>query len=117
MFVDEKQQGEGVPVKVGTLKLSEAMRVGARLRPQAFVNYFTGGGSCAIGAAYEAATGRSDYESDDAPDADEVFPQLAKIFPGSEYEGDSLEDAIWEKNDIDQWSREKIADWLESHGY
>lgn len=117
MFVEHKEQGEVTEAPAKILKLSEAMRIGARLRPQGFVEYFTGGGSCAIGAAYEAVTGRTDYNSDDAPEVSEVFPQLAQPFPGSDYKDDTLEDAIWEKNDIDYWSREKIADWLESHGY
>ena len=36
------------------MQLSEAIRLGAMLRPQAYGHYFIRGGSCAMGAAYEA---------------------------------------------------------------
>src|ERR1700741_3225132 len=59
--------------QVGTLKLSEAMRIGARLRPQCSGYLFNNGASCALGAAYEAVYGypplrhhKGDFASKDA---------------------------------------------------
>ncbi len=37
------------------MKLSEAIRLGAMIRPQTYNAYFSLGGSCVLGAAFEAA--------------------------------------------------------------
>lgn len=97
------------PVK--TLKLSEAMRIGARLRPQCRGDLFDSVGSCALGAAYEGMTGKTDafFHSD----VSDLFPQILGV------NGDLNEIGreVLEKNDGDGWTREQIADWLEAQGY
>ena len=82
------------------LKLSEAMRIGAALRPQCYGNYFIDGRSCAIGAAWEGF--------------------------GFSPPKDSLTITVWWSNhkwpnvialnDHTCWTREAIADWLERQG-
>ena len=44
--------------KVGKLKLSEAMRIGAKIRPQCLHVLYDGVSSCALGAIYEGALGK-----------------------------------------------------------
>jgi len=96
--------------KVGTLKLSEAIRIGARLRPQAFGGWFVDGGSCAIGAALEAVGLRDDDMDVRGGVLMEHFPQLAN--PGYT----PLAREIIRLNDGKKMSRESIADWLEWQG-
>jgi hypothetical protein len=94
-----------------TLKLSEAMRIGARIRPQCTGCFFSEGRSCAIGAAYEARTGRMVAY----PASDPVQREFPELFdhPGHFSE---LGVAIYRRNDRGD-TREQIADWLESKGY
>lgn len=108
MFVEEKTQGEPQPVKFGTLKLSKAIRIGAALRPHQCRGVFFGhGGSCAMGAAYEAITGKTLKEGS----TDGSF--LRGVVPGFDDYG--LRFSIAERNDKGE-SREQIAEWLESQG-
>ena len=85
------------------MKLSEAIRAGAKLRPQAFGWYFKDGGSCAIGAAYEARTGMVGFV-DGASDVLCAVPEIldAPLFW-----------AITEMNDLQRMTREQIADRVE----
>ena len=108
------------------MKLSEALRIGAKLRPQAFGCFFEGDGenpvcSCALGAIYEATFGlpdkldeyspcRVDYINKDALIDD--YPELIL-----EVDGEELYYLISHLNDGDGMEREAIADWLESEGY
>lgn len=127
MFVEEKTQGEAPPVKVGMLKLSDAIRIGARLRPQGRETLFSNGKSCALGAAYEAVYGDPGRDAGfpdlphDARNKDDVFGQrLDESFPALNTRlggGFRVKDQVWRKNDNERWSREKIADWLESQGF
>lgn len=100
MFIDTKERPAGeVQQKVGRLKLSEAIRIGARLRPQIMDGcYRTRFGTCAIGAAFEA-TGINEWYA------------LAR-FVGVPYD---LHYKITSRNDSGE-SRESIATWLESQG-
>lgn len=111
MFVETEKRPQGEPhgePQVKPMKLSEAIREGAKLRPQYFgADYFGNGGSCALGAAYEAVTGHGHYYADDAPTIEDLFPSLTV----------ELEMEIWDKNDQECLSREQIADWLEARGY
>jgi hypothetical protein len=58
MFVEHKSPGEASPnrekLPEEITKLSEAIRIGATKRPQCTGDYFDNGGSCALGAAWEA---------------------------------------------------------------
>ncbi len=88
-------------------KLSQAIRIGARLRPQCFDgNIFSGGKSCAIGAAYEGVTGRT-FKGPRYSRVEEIFPDLTF----------ALTEQIWMWNDSDGLTREQIADKLEKLGY
>jgi hypothetical protein len=94
---------------VGTLKLSEAIRIGARMAPQVRGMYVdhSSGGVCAIGAAGLAA-GFFTVQSW-TPCAQEAF---FRSYP----KGRHLHVEITTRNDRGD-SRESIADWLESIGY
>lgn len=100
MFIDTKERPAGeVQQKVGRLRLSEAIRIGAKLRPQITNGcYRDSSGTCAIGAAFEA-TGIKEWYS------------LAK-FVGVPT---NLHIQITSRNDRGE-SRESIADWLQSQG-
>jgi len=112
MFVDEKQQGEPQTAEQANrkLKLSEAIRIGAAKRPQAVGKYFKDGASCALGAAYEAVTGKY-VESGSGG-----LPNMIKWFEDHFEMDDWRGMDITERNDRGV-SREQIADWLESQGY
>lgn len=108
MFVQEKTQGEVTKAPAKVLKLSEAIRIGAALRPHQCVGVFFGqGGSCALGAAYEAITGRTLKEGSTEGAI------LKGIVPG--YDDYGLRFEITGRNDRGE-TREHIADWLESRG-
>lgn len=77
------------------------------LRPQVRGRLFRNGGSCAIGAAMEA-TGSEYNEELVMVDATKRFPIL---FNGSNV--DYVGRRIWKKNDLDNLTREAIADWLQ----
>lgn len=92
--------------------LSEAIRLGAMLRPQGRIQFFPENNSCALGAAMEAVGLRnacleyvSLYNCDDTALLRKTFPVLA-------CEIDPIFD-VAEKND-EGWTRERIADWVES---
>jgi hypothetical protein len=104
------------------MKLSEAIREGAKLRPQAFGVYFDFAindiapcASCAMGAAYEAATGTicSDLRLDQLA---QHFPELTieKVWGRSK---GTLWGHILDLNDNKRIKRESIADWLEQQGF
>ncbi len=92
--------------QVGTLKLSAAIRIGARFRPQHYGMADTNhaGRSCALGAADEALTGKYNGYGSASGQGFETTP------PRVIYD-------VWHKNDYDKWTREQIADWLEEQGY
>lgn len=94
------------PEQLRPLKASEALRIGAAIRPQCFGQPFYDGASCAIGAIYEGLTGHYAKLNNWQPVYDYV---ASAIFP--------IEiRSIWFRNDTDRWSREQIADWLEGQG-
>lgn len=118
------------------MKLSEAIRKGAALRPQAFRGFFRENsgsildrtfGSCALGAACEGMMLEEEGRRfERKPSQSEVLGRLAlnwpKLFKNPEPgEGEELElgPAGWEvieMNDIHKRSREEIAAYLEGHG-
>jgi hypothetical protein len=101
-----------------SLKLSEAIRLGAMLRPQYKGGYFgtvdhtSELGSCAMGAALEAA-------GPGAPiNLEKTFPLITSYvtFTPSPSIGavrSRLDYIITYLNDDRDWSRERIADWVE----
>lgn len=101
------------------MKLSEAMREGAKLRPQGFgglfMNYPNDITSCAIGAAFEADTGL-------ISPSDGKFKEwasergLTRIMTGGGLGLNDLYEQIVQLNDYSRMTREVIADWLEEQG-
>src|SRR5260221_13134749 len=105
-FVDTEQYTAGeVQQKVGRLKLSEALRIGARLRPQGFgapIRRRDDGTSCAMQAIAEGMTGILTRTTHEAMELSGVSGLLCE--------------RIWMQNDGYRLSRESIADWLQSQG-
>ncbi len=99
------------------MKLSEAIRLGAMIRPQARGAFFKGGGSCALGAALEAV-GVEYYEYGGISPDD--YRQIHTRWPwtGVRYKGAYVglpkkpTDVIWRLNDSLLRTREEIADWV-----
>lgn len=106
--------------------LSEAIREGAKLRPQGFGNFLEVRGNeictCALAAAYEAITDKHEltiFES--------YIPTITRHVGYDLYARyadhpihctrECLKDIIVDLNDREGQSREQIADWLQSIGY
>lgn len=102
------------------MRLSEAMRLGASMKPQCFGSlYITNSqgwvvATCAIGAVYNAFS-KSFCEF---PHEIQVFLHRAPCpcpVPdcNSRADGRDLEEVIMHLNDDHKWSRESIADFIE----
>ena len=108
----------------GKMKLSEAVRVGAMLRPQGVGAYFTkryfvspennfGEGectrSCALGAAYEATFGQTDVTVDPGQDG-----AMRKAYPVLNRRIGVVDLHLWitNLNDREGWTRTQIADYV-----
>lgn len=95
------------------MKLSEAIRLGAMLRPQAFYGLFAGGGSCANGAALEAfgckPTSEDPWEYMPS-DLIEFSDSIAR-HPVTGY-SDAINTVIVGLNNDWRWTRESIANWV-----
>lgn len=111
------------------LRLSEAIRLGAMLRPQGFGHLFSHGKSCALGAAKEAIGMKGKRGKSTAWKMGQTFDfpaywpwlRMAVTHPVKEYQCGPdcrhASDAFWvvmHLNDHLRWSRERIADWVES---
>jgi hypothetical protein len=108
MFVEHKEVGEVQPHRENAstpLKLSAAIRIGALMHPQGRHLVYSHGKTCALGAAIAGRggdLGREDYEYRES-----VLPDVW---------GTPLAEEIIARNDFNGWTREQIADWLESKG-
>src|SRR5690348_3552204 len=93
------------------MKLSEAIRLGATLRPQGFGRFIADGKSCAWGAAYEAIGSEG---GPTAVDPSEWFWFYTIPFNCPECGADERKtgDVIIHLNDFHHWTRERIADWV-----
>lgn len=108
------------------MKLSEAIREGAKLRPQGFGGFVTLDSNnvtctCVIAAAFEALTGK-------LPDInrDRIIETVAQktgvpyrveiVHPVFNYQTNPYH-AAYALNDNERWTREQIAAWLEGQGY
>lgn len=97
------------------MKLSDAIRLGSMTGPQTFGRYETGDATCAVGAAYRAVGLRpiADTQKFRA-----MFP-LATAFNDApcpvcglvRVDGVSTAPHL---NDHHMWTREQIADWVET---
>ena len=112
------------------MKLSEAIRLGAMLKPQAFDDFTDGIGTCAWGAANEAIGLKADGDpaiprqwwslcnppSEACPECGIEFHNCcdAKDFDACDCEDQCapVSDVIVHLNDDHQWTREQIADWV-----
>lgn len=109
MFVEHKEQGEAVPVKVGALKLSEAIRAGIATVPET-IDYC----GCALGAAYTYITG-GDLQVDQFKSKHQGsgYKVVADMFQVP-YE---IAYTASKDHQFGHRSRTGCADWLESQGY
>jgi hypothetical protein len=106
--------------QVGKIRISEAMRLGAMQTPQAFGTLFepqttgfwlwkkTVTATCAMGAALHAVGNIYLYQ-------DHWFPVLMRpaACPACGQRNSTVENTIMHLNDSHEWSRERIADWVE----
>lgn len=106
------------------MRLSEAIRLGAMLKPQAFGDYTDGIGSCAWGAANEAMGRPVDHEEVDDAWLVMLHPPVAHCpacgivalsTPIDDAEGQgAIAFLVEHLNDDHRWTREAIADWVET---
>jgi hypothetical protein len=96
------------------MKLSDAIRLGAMTGPQCFSGYFgEGSSSCAMGSALIAVGAtHGGYGA-----IWDVFPEALLVVPSCPSCGESLNcvaDGVYHLNDDHLWTREAIADWVET---
>jgi hypothetical protein len=97
------------------MKLSEAIRLGAMLNPQAFGNFTDGVGTCAIGAAH-LAVGLPMREDVDFPREWDVVLEFEGGCPECGLTVFDTTDDLnipAHLNDTHRWTRERIADWAD----
>lgn len=101
------------------MRLSEAIRLGATMKPQSFGGGpHRNGGSCAIGAATDAIGLPENAACRDYPMPWlRLFDELRRVeCPACKtLLGDSMIGPIPHLNDDHRWSRERIADFVELH--
>jgi hypothetical protein len=122
MFLEHKEATEITEAPAKTLKLSEAIRIGARIRPKCTSALFDEGRSCALGAAYEAVYGYPGDGHYGFPAMDgrlglRFGEALSRAFPALYDSQRYLLHEVFAHNDFHEWTREQIADWLEAQGY
>ena len=98
------------------VKLSEAIRLGAMLKPQAFGDYWADGGSCAIGAACDAAgvmlADIHYFESGFEALFRQACPACG-VTPDDKHTCHAgFCNTVVHLNDTHRWTREQIADWV-----
>lgn len=96
------------------MRLSEAIRLGSMMKPQGFGTgavFATVEASCALGAAADAA-GIMEMRYAGAVDK---WPFLSAVdqCPACS-ERTRRVDLTWHLNDVHRWSREQIADWVQT---
>lgn len=107
------------------MKLSEAIRLGSMLKPQAFGSYRADGGTCAMGAAIDAIGGLVAGKSDEVwpivAQGPAVCPECADVIhrhhhPYNPYVVvcNPTGAMIIHLNDDHRWTRERIADWVQT---
>lgn len=100
------------------MKLSEAIRLGAMATVQGFGadSIFSDDAPCALGAARLAAGIQQPSESIVFPELMRHWPVLAKrtSCPECRKHDEVAIGTVWHLNDEHKWSRERIADWVES---
>ncbi len=112
------------------MKLSEAIRLGAMMKPQAFGTWFDGEGTCATGAALDAMGFLGNPEAFPSREIEEVL--IAPYLASPQFKRHSAElggnrkrpcrcngkDGVGpimvHLNNRHRWTRERIADWVET---
>ena len=94
------------------MKLSEAIRLGAMIRPQAFGHRFRAGGSCAWGAAQEAIGLHGPHVSWMDLPADWRSIWSWRPCPDLSCNHRFNYSLIAHLNDDHRWTRERIADFV-----
>lgn len=101
------------------MTLSEAIRLGAMMKPQAF-NSGSDGGSCALRAAHDAlglssVMTVSGYAVINYSELAHRYPMLhtVSVCPHCGFD-DTTVSLVWHLNDQHHWTRERIADWIDS---
>ena len=98
-----------------SMKLSEAIRQGCEAYPHKCKHgYFQNGDkACALGAAIASYVGRRPDSPYDI--AEKILPGRMHIFRNPVTgETDSMYNIIIDLNDSEDWTREQIADWLDT---
>lgn len=130
MKLSEATDPEGQGVVRGRLSLSQAARKGAEMHPQGYGELVesrcTPEGeetlcTCFLGAAW-AGLGH-DIHYMEAEEEAQICYELKKVWPlldvvrkGPVHLHGPLQSIITRLNDLKRWTREDIADWLESEG-
>lgn len=103
------------------MKLSEAIRLGGMMRPQAFGVFYDRiiDGVCALGAALDVCGALNKDNPIDGKQNHflaERFPivKALHVCPQCGSKGHFHEMLIAHLNDTHRWTREQIADWVES---
>lgn len=99
------------------MKLSEAIRLGAMMKPQAFGSFYDNGGSCALGAACDALGIDPNLETQFLFVPDKIGYSVCPECGMTRFQRNTAEDdayLIVHLNDIHRWTREQIADWVET---
>ncbi len=97
------------------MRFSEAIRIGARRRPQTKFRLFADGRSCAMGAAIEALTGLTDINIDLSrlraayPWAWKIDTYACPLDCTIQY---SISEIIMYLNDCHEWSREALLSFI-----
>jgi hypothetical protein len=94
------------------MRLSEAIRLGSLLKPQTFGDYENLSGTCALGAACEAMGVDLACSGDIAKF--EISHALLLSLDCPVCHDAVAPDVVVHLNDDHRWTREAIADWLES---
>src|SRR6266566_4660138 len=98
-------------VRRTAMRLSEAILLGSTIGPQAFGHFFLNDGTCAMGAAALAVGGH-------AGETFLMFEQHWKWTEEIEAEcpacgvSGKIISVIPHLNDIEEWTRERIAEWI-----
>lgn len=93
------------------MRLSEAIRLGAMLKPQGFgfgSGHPTASATCALGSAYEASNCGDGWWN-----LEKCFPIVNLLPTKCPSCGDAMPSMVPHLNDDHRWSRERIADWVE----
>lgn len=99
------------------MDLSAAIRLGAMMKPQGFGQMFFDGRTCALGAALDAVGIRPENQGRYVL-ATARWPILVELkdirCPLCGFKSPQLDSGITHLNDCHDWTREQIADWVET---